>query len=483
MMRDSSAEPRRRALRPLYAPALALGLSVLAPLSWAIEPCTGPEPCEVFVDGAFGPITPGWEVDHFDQIGPAIEAVGSGGVVNVASGTYEETLTLDKALTLEGENRDDTIIAASAAFPGVIELSADGIKVRGFTIESAGVRSSSGVRFSANNCLVQGNVIQGNVFGVQVLDSSNNQLADNLITQNSSDGIIIEGLSHENVVEHNLVESNGNIGCHIKGECEHNVIRENRLIANDYRGFCKRAPGTNNYIHRNSMIDNVDQDANDDGVNFWGRAYPAGGNYYSDYLGVDLFHGPRQDLPGGDGIGDTPYQVHADSTGTNVDQYPLMEPFVIDAAEPDPLSAPTGPTQGAPGQSLGFELAVTAASSVEVRWYWGEGEFSAWSGPFEDGDIVLASRIWLVSGDYPVHVQARDFDTGIESAWSEAAGVGIGLWGDASGDQVVDLSDAIYVLEYLFGDGPPPAPMFTADVNGDEILDVSDPVALLDYLF
>ncbi|MGP3667026.1 MAG: NosD domain-containing protein [Candidatus Bathyarchaeota archaeon] len=54
----------------------------------------------------------------------------------------------------------------------------------------------------------------------------------------------------------------------------------------------------------------------------WDNGYPAGGNYWSDYVGVDEKSGTNQDQPGKDGIGDKPYLA----SGRAVDRYPLMEP-------------------------------------------------------------------------------------------------------------------------------------------------------------
>ncbi len=52
-------------------------------------------------------------------------------------------------------------------------------------------------------------------------------------------------------------------------------------------------------------------------------SYPAGGNYWSNYTGVDHYRGPGQNIPGSDGIGDTPYYLNA----TVKDNYPLMKPW------------------------------------------------------------------------------------------------------------------------------------------------------------
>jgi hypothetical protein len=55
--------------------------------------------------------------------------------------------------------------------------------------------------------------------------------------------------------------------------------------------------------------------------------------------------------------------------------------------------------------------------------------------------------------------------------------------GDANGDGVVDASDMVYLLNYLFASGPSPDPMAVGDVTCDGVVDISDVVYLLNYLF
>jgi nitrous oxidase accessory protein NosD len=57
--------------------------------------------------------------------------------------------------------------------------------------------------------------------------------------------------------------------------------------------------------------------------NTWDNGYPSGGNYWSDYSGVDEYSGPYQNETGSDGIGDTPYIIDE----KNCDRYPLITPF------------------------------------------------------------------------------------------------------------------------------------------------------------
>ncbi len=60
---------------------------------------------------------------------------------------------------------------------------------------------------------------------------------------------------------------------------------------------------------------------------------------------------------------------------------------------------------------------------------------------------------------------------------------GSALRGDANGDGVVDLGDAIYLLNYLYKGGPAPNPSWTGDANSDGVVDLGDAIYLLNYLY
>jgi hypothetical protein len=55
--------------------------------------------------------------------------------------------------------------------------------------------------------------------------------------------------------------------------------------------------------------------------------------------------------------------------------------------------------------------------------------------------------------------------------------------GDASGDGAVDISDAVFLLFHLFGQGIPPSCLDAADSNDDGAVDLSDVMSLLAALF
>jgi serine protease len=57
------------------------------------------------------------------------------------------------------------------------------------------------------------------------------------------------------------------------------------------------------------------------------------------------------------------------------------------------------------------------------------------------------------------------------------------LAGDANGDELVDVADPIYILNYLYKGNPAPVPLAAGDANADCVVDVSDVVYLLNYLY
>jgi hypothetical protein len=55
--------------------------------------------------------------------------------------------------------------------------------------------------------------------------------------------------------------------------------------------------------------------------------------------------------------------------------------------------------------------------------------------------------------------------------------------GDANNDNRLNISDAVYIVNYLFKGGPSPNPLETGDINCDGEVTVSDVIYLINYLF
>jgi hypothetical protein len=60
---------------------------------------------------------------------------------------------------------------------------------------------------------------------------------------------------------------------------------------------------------------------------------------------------------------------------------------------------------------------------------------------------------------------------------------GSGTCGDANGDGSVNISDAVYLIAYIFSGGPAPSPLLAGDANCDSAVNISDAVYLIAYIF
>ncbi|MFQ6107542.1 MAG: nitrous oxide reductase family maturation protein NosD [Thermoplasmata archaeon] len=174
---------------------------------------------------------------------------------------------------------------------GIIYYGNNTITDNAFSLNGVGIRF-----FSSDENMVDNNTVSGSDIGIRLAMSDDNTFANNSISSTRIRGIDL-GASHRNSIILNSIFSN---------EFGIDVWSSN-----------------SNTIHHNDFVGNVKAADDDRTDNQWDDGYPSGGNYWSDYTGVDLSSGPNQDQPGSDGIGDIPY----DQIGVNEDRYPLMSPM------------------------------------------------------------------------------------------------------------------------------------------------------------
>jgi parallel beta-helix repeat protein len=170
-----------------------------------------------------------------------------------------------------------------------------------------------GLSFSSYNVLSENNIAESVWSGVE-LDSS----SYNVVSKNKIDNIALF-TSTFNVISNNVISD----GVGLYYSSDSNTVARNN-ITNAGPGV-RISESSNNRIFHNNFIDNIPQVISATSLNFWDNGYPSGGNYWSDYVGSDLYHGFYQNESGSDGKGDTPYVIDAN----NSDRYPLVQPYKL----------------------------------------------------------------------------------------------------------------------------------------------------------
>jgi len=191
-------------------------------------------------------------------------------------------------------------------------------------VENQDMRNTSvGVLLGfCTDVVIVNNSISESANGVLLYSSNGNTVGGNNVSMNEY-GVSLE-YSHHNLISGNDVFLTVRSGINLHYS-DSNVITENNVRFNG-KGISLDSSSSNRVFH-NDFVANSVQAWDDETNNLWDDDYPSGGNFWGDYSGIDEMSGPQQDRTGGDGIGDTQYDI---AGGSRTDRYPLMEPFMDD---------------------------------------------------------------------------------------------------------------------------------------------------------
>lgn len=175
---------------------------------------------------------------------------------------------------------------------------------------------------------VENQTLTNSSVGVSLGFSSNITIANNTISDNW-DGIKLY-MSNSSTITANFVHNNRYwVGILLASSSKNAILRNH--ISNNGEGVILAGFSEDNWVYHNNFVNNTKQASTSEGTNHWDNGYPSGGNYWSDYSGVDNCSGLNQsDCPDPDGIGDTAYSIEPDSK----DNYPLMEPLPVGGHPP-----------------------------------------------------------------------------------------------------------------------------------------------------
>ncbi|UCF12918.1 MAG: PKD domain-containing protein [Thermoplasmatales archaeon] len=236
---------------------------------------------------------------NYTSIQDAIDNASDGDTIFIYSysSPYYENIDVYNSIQLIGEDKDNTIIDGDEN-EDVIELYTNTVSINNLGIKNSGL-GNAGIKItsSSNNTITNCNIYNNSNYGITLTSSINNTITNCNISNNGNYGILLDAST-----------TNSIICC---------------TIYNHTFGIELYSSSGNNTFYHNTILNN-NLNAYDPSSNIWDNNYPSGGNYWSDYSGLDNYSGPNQNIPGPDHIGDTPYNI---SGSNNQDRYPLMASF------------------------------------------------------------------------------------------------------------------------------------------------------------
>jgi len=299
--------------------------------------------------------------EEYATIQGAINSAYSGDTIKVANGNYFEHIVINKTVSLVGESRYSTVIRGGGSGT-VVYVLANNVNITGFTITEGEIGIKTDWRYSQNIKIIR-SIIDNNAGGIQLYEVYNSTIADNQISNNNNWGMLL--------INNFPRFSN-------------NTIINNTIWCNGYGIWIDNSGG--NIVYHNIFTDNVQQVLIEWGNNTWDDSYPSGGNYWSDYTGVDA---------NGDGIGDIPYVIDENNT----DRYPLMNPWGSGTPVASFNWTPSTPEVG---KLVTFDALASmpiAGEIVSYEWDFGDGSHAT-------GDIV--THAYGSAGNYTVTLNVTD---------------------------------------------------------------------------
>jgi nitrous oxidase accessory protein len=173
--------------------------------------------------------------DDYPNISSAVEHAQNGDVIFVKPGTYVESVTVDKPLTLQGQNTQ-TIVDGNNIGPSFL-VTSDNVTITGFTIrnvENAPPPSNSlgqlaGIHLlTVHGSLVFNNTVENCGKGVWVYGGSDNQITNNTFSGNNY-GVLLDSSSNNVVADNSAFGGWSGI---LLESSEGNTLRNNDVFNN-----------------------------------------------------------------------------------------------------------------------------------------------------------------------------------------------------------------------------------------------------------
>lgn len=371
----------------------------------------------------------------YPNIQAAIDTANTGDSINVASGTYSESLKITKPLSLISEDGPEKTSIISTGT--VISVNAENVEIRGFTVKNG----TYGIfLWYTSGTILRNNVMSGNKWnfgvwgdvqshfihdvdssntvdgkpvyfwinehqksvpedaGYVILVNSTNITVEDAVLTSNEHGVLL--VNTNNSIVKNVTMRGNDVGLDLRWS-NNNTMSINSLVSINWLSIYLASSNNNTFVentvkngnygikalqsngnvfYHNNFINNKEQVYQEASSSKWDNGHE--GNYWSDYQGEDLNK---------DGVGDT-LLPHL-----GLDYHPLVNVF-----DRTPPIAEAGTNQTVPKNCVVVLNASNSYDNVGIinyEWDFGDGF---------NGSGVTVKHAYTATGGYTVTLEVTD---------------------------------------------------------------------------
>ncbi|HDS44752.1 MAG TPA: hypothetical protein ENN68_01405 [Methanomicrobia archaeon] len=196
-------------------------------------------------------VCPGGGCDY-NSIQAAIDAAEAGDTIAVYSGTYYETVTVPRQLTVKGMDTGGGNPVVDARGRGsAITLAHDGGLLDGLTVVNATGYQQAGILVYSNSSTISNCIAANCYYGIWLAASCNNTLTGNTAHANDDFGIYLSSASN-NTLTGNTAHANIDVGICLRSGSNNNTLTGNTASDNCYGNGIYLDASSYNYLADNT---------------------------------------------------------------------------------------------------------------------------------------------------------------------------------------------------------------------------------------